>query len=76
MTPQAVTDLDLFADPRVVDPAAADDSCVISENPATGEAIAAVRLQSAADYGATVERAVAVQTQWRRLPAPKRGNPR
>ena len=73
MTPEVVADLDLFADPRVVDPAAADDACVVSENPATGEPIAAVRLQTKDDYEKMVERAIAVQTQWRRLPAPKRG---
>ena len=73
MTPQLVADLDLLADPRVVDAAAADDSCILSENPARGEPIAAVRLQTRADYDEIVERAVAVQAHWRQLPAPGRG---
>ena len=73
MTPQVVTDLQLLDDPRVVNSASADDSCVVSENPARGEPIGAVRLQSAADYDRTVRAAMAVQTHWRRLPAPKRG---
>jgi aldehyde dehydrogenase (NAD+) len=63
----------LIEHPLVIDPATAGDDCVISTNPATGEAIAAVRLQSKADYEALVERAQSVQKAWRRLPAPKRG---
>ena len=73
MTPRLVADLDLFADERVVDPETADESCLISHNPATGEPIAALRLQSRADYDVAVERAEAVGAHWRRLPAPKRG---
>jgi aldehyde dehydrogenase (NAD+) len=84
MTPRLVTDLDLFADPRVVRApsnggvlppaaAAADDRCVRSENPAREEPIAAVRLQGRDEYDRAVARAIKVQEHWRRLPAPKRG---
>ena len=38
---QLLDGLDLFSDPRVVDAGTADGSCVISENPATGQPIAA-----------------------------------
>ncbi|MBT8484730.1 MAG: aldehyde dehydrogenase family protein [Phycisphaerales bacterium] len=65
--------IDLFADPRVTDAGAAGADCVVSENPATGEPLAAVRLQSRADYDAQVQRCQAVQVYWRQLPAPKRG---
>ena len=70
---RVVADHTLFADPRVVDAASADDACVISENPATAQPIAAVRLQRSADYDDAVRRAQAIQVHWRRLPAPKRG---
>ena len=73
MTPRLVADLDLLADPRVLDPAAADESCLVSENPARAEPIAAVRRQGRADSEEAVRRAAAVQAHWRRLPAPKRG---
>ncbi len=45
----------------------------VSENPATGTPIGSVRLQSRSEYDRIVGRAMAVQTHWRRLPAPKRG---
>ncbi len=63
----------LYDSPRLVDPAAAGDDCVTSVNPATGEPIAAVRLDTVDDYHDAVERARLVQKSWRRLPAPKRG---
>ncbi len=63
----------IFEDPRVTDPRTADDGCVLTENPATGEPLAAVRLQTREDYDDLVRRAVAVQAHWRRLPAPRRG---
>ena len=44
-----------------------------SINPATGDVIGTVRLQSRDDYEQAVTRAEAVQASWRRLPAPKRG---
>ena len=64
---------ELWQHPLVVDPSTAGDDCVVSTNPATGEALAAVRLQSKSDYEQAVVRAQAVQKQWRMLPAPKRG---
>jgi aldehyde dehydrogenase (NAD+) len=73
MSTDLLSTLDIFQDPRVVDAATAGDDCVISENPATGQPIAAVRLQGRDQYEAAVERAAAVQVHWRRLPAPKRG---
>ncbi|MEL6347286.1 MAG: aldehyde dehydrogenase family protein [Myxococcota bacterium] len=44
-----------------------------SQNPTTGETIAAVSLASRADYDRVVEKAAAVFQEWRMLPAPKRG---
>jgi aldehyde dehydrogenase (NAD+) len=73
MSTSAVAELDLPSDPRVVDAASAGGATAVSENPATGEAIAAVRLQSRSEYDAVVERAAAVQAHWRLLPAPRRG---
>ena len=49
------------------------DGVCVSTNPATGEALGAVRLQTRDEYDATIARAVAVQRHWRMLPAPKRG---
>jgi aldehyde dehydrogenase (NAD+) len=46
---------------------------ITSDNPATGEPIAAVRLDSRSEYEAAVERAMRAQVSWRQLPAPKRG---
>ncbi len=63
----------LLDDPRVLPPEAAGTDAVLSENPATGQPIAAVRLQNRNQYDDTVRRAVLVQRAWRRLPAPKRG---
>ena len=44
-----------------------------SINPATGDVIGTVRLQSRDDYEQAVVRAEAVEASWRRLPAPRRG---
>ncbi len=73
MHTSAVAELDLLSDPRVVEPSSAGPACAISENPATGEPIAAVRLQARGEYDTAVDRAVAIQAHWRQLPAPKRG---
>ncbi len=73
MTGPIAADPALYADRRVVKPAAADDSFLLTENPARGEPIAAVRLQSTTEYDRAVQRAGAVAVHWRRLPAPKRG---
>jgi len=74
MVSQTLDALDVMSDPRVKDAASAPKSgYVISDNPATGQPIAAVKLQSKAEYEAAVTKAVAVQKHWQRLPAPKRG---
>ncbi len=59
--------------PLFVHPGAANDGCIITENPSTAEPIAAVRLQDKKAYEDAVSRAMRVQTHWRMLPAPKRG---
>ena len=64
---------ELWQHPLVVDPATAGSDCVISTNPATGETLGAVRLQTKDEYEDVVRRAEAVQKHWRMLPAPKRG---
>ena len=63
----------LLDHPLVVDAATAGDDCIISENPSTGEPIAAVRRQSGDEYEATVAAAQIAYRQWRMVPAPKRG---
>ena len=63
----------LWQHPLIVDPATSGNDCIISTNPATGEALGAVRLQSKAEYEDVVTKAEAVQKHWRMLPAPKRG---
>ncbi len=75
MTPQLLETMDIFTDPRVKDAAdiRGSDRHVISANPATGQPLAAVALQSQVEYDAAVRRAKAAQVHWRRLPAPKRG---
>ena len=66
-----LTRLGLANDPRLC--AIGSPNSITSDNPASGEAIAAVRLQSRADYEAAIARAVIAQASWRQLPAPKRG---
>ncbi|MBG80506.1 MAG: aldehyde dehydrogenase family protein [Phycisphaerae bacterium] len=61
----------LIDHPLVVDPSS--DNCVVSTNPATGQTLGAVKIQSTADYEDLVKRAQLVQKEWRMLPAPKRG---
>ncbi len=73
MTPELLANLELLSDPRVVEPDSPGVPCVVSENPARGEPIAAVRLQTRAEYDRAVERACLVQPYWGRLPAPRRG---
>ncbi len=60
-------------DERLVSVKGAGAESVVSENPATGETIAAVRLDRANDLDAAIRRAEAVQRQWRLVPAPVRG---
>ena len=61
MPHQTLASMDLFSDPRVADARSAGEGHVVSENPATEEPLAAVRLQSRAEYDETVRRAMAVQ---------------
>jgi aldehyde dehydrogenase (NAD+) len=49
-------------------------SLIESINPATGEVIASVRSTSAAEYDALVSKAQAAFAEWRKVPAPVRGN--
>ncbi|MCH2141581.1 MAG: aldehyde dehydrogenase family protein [Phycisphaerales bacterium] len=64
---------DLCAHPLLLDSVEAGSDRVVSTNPATGEALGAVRLQARSEYDACIERAMVVQRSWRMLPAPKRG---
>ncbi len=74
MTPQILDAVEIFSDSRVKDAGSAPKTGYVnSDNPATGKPIAAVRLQSKAEYDELVSRAAKVQEHWRKLPAPKRG---
>ncbi|MFK7961677.1 MAG: aldehyde dehydrogenase family protein [Phycisphaerales bacterium] len=73
MSTSVLDRIDLFSDPRVTDAANATGDHIVSVSPSTGQPIAAVSLQSRADYDAQVERSMLVQREWRMLPAPKRG---
>ena len=64
--------LDLTSHPLIL-PANAEGDVAISMNPGDGTPLAAVRLQTKAEYNQIVEKAMAVQREWRMLPAPKRG---
>jgi aldehyde dehydrogenase (NAD+) len=73
---EVLESLAVLNDPRVTARGGgvhAGPGVVVSENPATGRPIAAVKLQSRGDYDAAVHRAAVLQHEWRRLPAPKRG---
>ncbi len=60
--------------PRVILSArAADANLAISENPATGEPIAGIRLDDAAAYEKTISEAAETFKKWRLVPAPVRG---
>ena len=72
MTTATIEKLALRSDPRIAK-SPAPGSSIESINPATGKAIASVKLQSRGEYDEAVARAVRVQEEWRRLPAPKRG---
>ncbi len=51
----------------------AEGKAVQSDQPANGEVLAIVRLETAREYHRVVEAAQAVQREWAMLPAPKRG---
>ncbi|MBC8523046.1 aldehyde dehydrogenase family protein [PVC group bacterium] len=63
----------LIEHPLVVDASEATDQHTISYNPATSEAIAAVRRQTNEEYNDQVARSHSIFKEWRMLPAPKRG---
>jgi aldehyde dehydrogenase (NAD+) len=66
--------LDLLGDPRVTSTrAAAEAEYIGTENPATGDFIAAVKLNTRGEYDEIVRRAMRTQEHWRMLPAPRRG---
>ncbi|MDZ4829253.1 MAG: aldehyde dehydrogenase family protein [Phycisphaerae bacterium] len=66
-----LTRLGLDRHPRLL--ASGSANTVATENPATGEPLAHVKLESKADYESAATKAIAVQKHWARLPAPKRG---
>ncbi len=71
-----IESLALNADPRFIaadqaDPS--DPSQAVSLNPATGQPIAAVRLDGAAQLEAAIDRAKRAFEHWRFVPAPERG---
>jgi aldehyde dehydrogenase (NAD+) len=77
MSPAAILEvLGLTRDPRVlsgVDAGGGRVGSVLSENPATGEPIAAVRLDTADSCDRTIAEAAEAFGRWREVPAPVRG---
>jgi aldehyde dehydrogenase (NAD+) len=74
MAPQILESVDIFSNSRVVEPASAKGAgYVVSDNPATGQPLAGVKLDSKNEYEQLVRRSLAVQKHWARLPAPARG---
>lgn len=77
MSHQVLRELGLLENPRVVaEPSASlakDPAYVVSENPATGKPIAAVRLDDAAAYERCLTNACDAFKKWREVPAPERG---
>jgi aldehyde dehydrogenase (NAD+) len=65
--------LGIWDDARVVKPGDATDGHVLVENPATGESIAAVRLQSGDELEAATAKSVEAFKAWRAVPGPERG---
>lgn len=68
--------LPLSGDPRFIPAERADPgdaSQVVSLNPATGQPLAGVRLDGAAELEAAIERARTAFLKWRLVPAPERG---
>ena len=72
-TPSILDTLGIWDDPRVVQSSDATDDHVLVENPATGEPIAGVRLQSSAELDETTTKSVEAFKAWRVVPAPERG---
>jgi len=65
--------LGIWDDPRVLTPADAGPDDVLVENPATGEPIAAIRLQSAKELEQATAASVEAFKAWRKVPGPERG---
>src|SRR3954470_165352 len=72
---QVLASLGLMEHPRVVPGVRgeAGPGIAVSENPATGEPIAGVRLDDAASCEREIAGAVESFGKWRRVPAPERG---
>ncbi len=68
-----IENLGLITDSRIIPAHLAPERAVQSVNPATGELLASVRLQSRAELNDQINRSEQVQREWRILPAPKRG---
>lgn len=77
MVPDLLRQLGLTDHERIVTEPVGDESpesgVVLSENPATGRAIAGVRLDTDETYEAALTRACEGFDRWRRVPAPVRG---
>lgn len=72
--PHALLDqLGIAQHPLIVAPDNQSAAVIVSNNPATGTAIAGVRLQSREELNAAVERCERAFAAWRTLPAPQRG---
>jgi aldehyde dehydrogenase (NAD+) len=65
--------LGLDRHPWVKPASQAGDDWVVTENPTTGEPLAAVKQASLEDYEAAMQRAAKAFESWRMIPAPKRG---
>lgn len=63
----------LFLSPDKAKAEAAAGRAAVSENPATGEPLGAVRLMSRDEYDRAIARTSAVFTHWQKVPAPLRG---
>jgi aldehyde dehydrogenase (NAD+) len=71
---RALVQLGLDRDGRITPPGPAREGVAMSENPATGEPIAGVRLDDAASYERCAAGAVETFQKWREVPAPVRGH--
>lgn len=76
MSADCLRALGLWDEPRVIEAervSAGDGSVIVSDNPATGRAIAGVRLDDASSCDAAVAGAHEAFLRWRAVPAPVRG---
>ena len=70
---EVLRSLGLDTHPRVAEGASASSGVVVSDNPATGEPIAGVKLDDAASYEKAVAQSAEAFKSWRSVPAPVRG---